>query len=69
MLRSIPLGNVGRNDIGYSDHRDLEAVLDCIDTEKLAEALSPPAGDSGPPSLPPAPTPHTNELPPGGIHD
>ena len=48
MLRSIPLGNVGRNDTGYSDHRDLEAVLDCIDTERLVEALSPTAGQRGP---------------------
>ena len=48
MLRSISSGNVGRNDTGYSDRRDLEAVLDCIDTEKLVEALSPPAGQRGP---------------------
>ena len=48
MLRSISHGNVGRNDTGYSDHRDLEAVLDCIDAEKLVEALSPPAGQRGP---------------------
>ena len=48
MLRSTPTGNVGGNDTGYSDHRDLEAVLDCIDTEKLVEALSPPAGQRGP---------------------
>ena len=37
-------GNVGRNDSGCSDHSELEAALDCIDTEKLVEALSPPAG-------------------------
>ena len=48
MPRSRLSGNVGRNDTGYADHSELEAVLDCIDTEKLVEALSPPAGQRGP---------------------
>ena len=49
MPRSRLSGNVGRNyETGYADHWDLQAVLDCAGTEKLAEALSPPAEQRGP---------------------
>ena len=48
MPRSIFAGIVGHEENGFLDHCELEAVLDCIDTEKLATELSPSATRRGP---------------------